>query len=70
MARALVLACNTIKKQNMQQLEGLITLSKSLFVYKVWIVPAGMENAVKERLLRADQCLANVVIGNAKEAEA
>ena len=55
--------------QNMQQLEGLITLPKSLFVYTIWVMPAGMENAVKERLLRADQCLANVIDGNAEEAE-
>ena len=50
-------------------MEGLITPPKSLFVYNVWVVLAGRKNTVKERLLGADQCLANVV-GNAKEAKA
>ena len=54
----------------MQQLEGLITLPNSLFMYNVWIVLAGIENSMKERLLRADQCLANIVVGNAEEAKA
>ena len=39
-------------------------------MYNVWDVPPGMENAVKKRLLRADQCLDNVIVGNAEEAEA
>ena len=50
-------------------MEGLITLPKSLFLYSVWVVPTGMENTMKERLLRADQCLASVVVGNAKAEE-
>ena len=50
------------------QLEGLITLPNSLFVYNVWVVLAGMGNAVKERLLSVGQCLANVV-GNDEWAE-
>ena len=33
-------------------------------------MPAGIENAVKQRLLIADQFLANIVVGDAKEAEA
>ena len=37
-------------------------------MYIAWVVPARINNAVKERLLKADQCLANV-IGNVEEAK-
>ena len=58
------------QEQNMQQLKGLITLPKSLFLYYAWVGPAGMENAMKESLLRVDQSLVNVFIVNNEEAGA
>ena len=54
----------------MEKLEGWLTLLKLLFVYNVWVVPAGIENDVKERLLMTNQFLANVVTENAEEPEA
>ena len=46
-----------------------MALPKSLFMYNVWVVSARIESNMKGRLLRAYQCLANVVVGNNKEAE-
>ena len=37
--------------------------AKIIVVYNVWVVPDGMENAVKERLLRAERCLAILLWG-------
>ena len=51
-------------------MEGPINLPKSLIVYNIWVVPSRIDNSMKEKLLRVDQCLANIFVRNTEEAEA
>ena len=62
LARPQLLACNSVKITSKQQLEDLINLPLSLFVYNDWVVPADLKDLVVRIVAKAPNFLANEVL--------
>ena len=55
-------AGNAISVSTEEELQGLITLANTLYLYNVWLVPAHLRPAVQRVVEQAEVCVGNWVV--------
>ena len=55
-------AGNVIRVNTEDELQGLITLAKTLYLYSVWLVPEHLRAAVQRTVDQAPMCVGNWVV--------
>ena len=55
-------AGNVIRVNTKEELQGLITLANTLYLYSVWLVPERLRAAVQQKVEQASTCVGNWVM--------
>ena len=55
-------AGNVIRVNTEDELQGLITLANTLYLYSMWLVPEHLRNAVQQVVDQASMCVGNWVM--------
>ena len=60
-------AGNVIRVNTEDEVQGLITLAHTLYLYSVWLVPERLHAAVKQTVDRASTCVGNWVVSTSTQ---